>query len=105
MCRVELIIDGYSSPCYVCTRESERSHVVSYLPGGERVDRHQGLHTLYRCRRPSRRVRQPQWGIRMHWWAWWYWGVVVVLITTGTGGEDQERLGVDPLGRSGPPPL
>jgi POTRA domain, ShlB-type len=52
-----------------------------------------------------RRVRQPQRGARPRWWPWWYGGAVLVLATMYAGGEAQERPGVDPLGRSGPPPL
>ena len=33
------------------------------------------------------------------------WGLVVVLVILRAGSEAQERLGIDPLGRTGPPPL
>jgi hemolysin activation/secretion protein len=69
------------------------------------VESHQERHTLYGRGRPLRQVRQPQGGAHTRWWAWWFWGVVVVLVTMGVASEAQERLGVDPLERSGPPPL
>ena len=49
-------------------------------------------------RPPGRYARAP-------WWLWWYWGLVVVLVTLRAGSEAQERSGIDPLGRTGPPPL
>jgi hemolysin activation/secretion protein len=69
------------------------------------VESHQERHTLYRCERPWCHVRQPQWSARPRRRSWWSWGVVVVLVTMCIVSEAQERLGVDPLGRSGPPPL
>jgi len=73
------------------------------------VERPQELHTPYRnwhvLESQSRGGRQPRRCARPRWWPWWYVVAVVVMAATCAVGEAQERLGVDPLGRSGPAPL